>query len=186
MDIGRARQALANSGSSDVNARPMEAPIDDDEVDGGYADSSEKSEAAKPSGGKTVMPAGKWARYAGTLGAGLTVTVSGAIIRKGGHKPNQPDDSDVDLLRDALEEGLKLRFGDGEVPWWLGAALAAGGVYAGMRVGAEKLAPELAVKDAGPEPESGIPQSVGGISPPVTISQDSNGAFRIPLPQGRR
>jgi hypothetical protein len=65
--------------------------------------------------------------------------VSAASIRKGGREPNDPDDADVDLLQEALEEGLRLKFGEHDVPWWLGAALAAGGVYAGMRIGAQKI-----------------------------------------------
>jgi len=89
--------------------------------------------------GSVSLPAGKWARYAAKLGGALTVTASAAMIRSGGHEPNQPDDGDVDLMVDALEEGLRVRFGDGPVPWWMGAALAAGGVYAGMRIGAKKL-----------------------------------------------
>lgn len=103
--------------------------------------------------GKVSVPVGgKWARYAGKLGAALTVTVSAAAIRKGGHEPNDPDDADVDFLQEALEEGLRLKFGDGPVPWWLGAAFAAGGVYAGMRVGAAKLPPKDAPIDGAPAP----------------------------------
>jgi hypothetical protein len=37
---------------------------------------------------------------------------------------------------------LRLQYGDAAVPWWLGGALAAGGVYAGMRIGAAKLKKE--------------------------------------------
>lgn len=85
--------------------------------------------------------AARWSRYAGKLGAALTVTVSATAIRKSGYEPNEPDDQDVDLLCEALDEGLRLKFGDGDVPWWLGAALAAGGVYAGMRIGAKRLKP---------------------------------------------
>ena len=95
-----------------------------------------------------VSTGGRWARYAGKLGAALTVTGSAAAIRYGGREPLEPDDDDVELLQEALEEGLRLKYGDGEVPWWLGASLAAGGVYAGMRVGAQKIAP--------PEPEEGV------------------------------
>lgn len=89
----------------------------------------------------TSMPAGRWARYAGKLGSALTVTASAAAIRRGGHDPNMPDDADVDLLEQALEEGIRSRFGDAPVPWWMGAALAAGGVYASMRVGARRIEP---------------------------------------------
>ncbi len=85
----------------------------------------------------------RWTRYAGTLGAGLAVTFCAASIRNGGNEPNPPEDSDVDGLRDALDEMLRLRFGDGAAPWWLEAALAAGGVYASMRINAKPIRPAL-------------------------------------------
>jgi hypothetical protein len=111
------------------------------------------------------MPAGRWARYAGKLGGALTVTVSAASIRRGGHEPNEPEDSDVELLQEALEEGLRLKFGDTDVPWWLGAALAAGGVYAGMRIGARKLPPEIPAHKSNAEPSPSTPRSTP-VAPP--------------------
>ena len=109
-----------------------------------------------------VSTGGRWARYAGKLGAALTVTGCGVIIRKGGREPHEPDDDDVVLLQEALEEGLRLKYGDGEVPWWLGASLAAGGVYAGMRIGAPKVAPPEAKEEVNPddgrEPGQDIPR----------------------------
>ncbi len=112
--------------------------------------------------GQVHMPAGQWAGYAGRLGAAITVTTSGAIIRRQGYEPEEPDESDVTLLREALEEGLKLRFGDGPVPWWLGAALAAGSVYAGMRIGAKKIKkdPMAAETQAPVEPATTNPPEV--------------------------
>jgi hypothetical protein len=92
---------------------------------------------------------GRWARYAGKLGAAVTVTLCADSIRKGGHEPNDPDDSDVDLLQEALEEGLRLKFGDSDVPWWAGGALAMAGVYASMRVGAARLPPKDPPNTAG-------------------------------------
>lgn len=142
------------------------------------APAAEPPASAKPAvaPGKVTLPVGKWARYAGTLGAGLTVTASAAIIRRGGHAPKQPDDSDVELLREALEEGLKIRFGDSDVPWWLGAALAAGGVYAGMRIGAEPLPghekPELAPVSTSPEPSPAPRSAVPRVAPPVRRVRD--------------
>ena len=114
-------------------------------------------------GGSVSMPSGHWARYAAKLGTALTVTVSASAIRKGGHEPNDPDDDDCRLLSEALEEGLRLRFGDTAIPWWLGAALAAGGVYAGMRVGAKKLEPEPAEH----QPSESVKVHVGGLTPSV-------------------
>lgn len=103
---------------------------------------------------------GHWAKYAGKLGTALTVTISATAIRKGGHEPNDPDDDDCRLLSEALEEGLRLKFGDHALPWWLGAALAAGGVYAGMRVGARKLEAEPERKPTEP-----VKLHVGGLTP---------------------
>jgi hypothetical protein len=125
---------------------------------------------------KVSLPgSGRWSRYAGKLGAALTVTISAASIRKGGHEPNEPDDADVDLLQEALEEGLRLKFGDAGVPWWLGAALAAGGVYAGMRIGAVKVEKESQAAPvltpdapAAPAPASPLkPTMPGSIFPPI-------------------
>lgn len=129
MNVGEVRSALGGNLAPIIPLHPMGAPS----VNAPVLDQA----PADP--GMVKLPAGRWAKYAGKLGAALTVTVSAASIRSGGHEPNEPDDSDVDLLQDALEEGLRLRFGDGPVPWWLGAAMAAGGVYAAMRIGARPI-----------------------------------------------
>lgn len=135
-------------------------------------------------GGKVTVPAnaGRWARYAGKLGSALTVTAAAVAIRKQGYEPNTPDDVDVQLLEEALEEGLRLKFGDADIPWWLGAALAAGGVYAGMRVGAPKL--ETEAPNAG-QPVVELratltPDNVGASEPGERFAKISN-IFPDPL-----
>jgi hypothetical protein len=96
---------------------------------------------ATPAPAAPAVPplAGRWTRYAAKLGSALLVTASASSIRKGGHEPREPDGEDVERFSEALDEGLALQFGTAAAPWWLGCALAAGGVYAGMRVGAAKL-----------------------------------------------
>jgi len=135
------------------------------------------SAKAPPDPARVAMPAGRWSRYAGKLGAALTVTFSAASIRKGGREPNEPDDADVDLLQEALDEGLRLKFGDTGVPWWLGCALAAGGVYAGMRIGAKKLptadekptTPPALVPDHQPEKKAESPLRPAMFPPAVRM-----------------
>lgn len=122
--------------------------------------------------GKMQLPAGKWSRYAGKLGAALTVTSSAALIRKGGREPNEPDDADVDLLADALEEGLRIKFGDHDVPWYMGAVLAAGGVYAGMRVGASKIS-----KDGKPAAAAQLDDAQADAAQAAPVQLDDNGAI---------
>lgn len=81
----------------------------------------------------------KWAGYAGRLGAAVAVGGTAAIIRRGGHEPDEPDDQDVRLLKEAIEEGLKIAYEGQPVPWWMGGLIAYGNVYAAMRIGAKPL-----------------------------------------------
>lgn len=135
MNAGDAKAALRLVSS---NPAPAGGPAAD-HGPGPAADHASPAADHGPGPGRMQLPAGKWSRYAGKLGAALTVTGSASMIRRGGREPNEPDDADVDLLADALEEGLRIKFGDHDVPWYMGAVLAAGGVYAGMRVGASKI-----------------------------------------------
>lgn len=134
----------------------------------------------------TAAPAGpdqgtlngvRWSRYAGKLAAAGVVSASGAIIKKKGFKPNPPDDDDIDLLVSALDEGLALRFGAANnVPWWLGAALASGGIYANMRVGAEPLEqkPEMIqdpLPESAPPPPAPTLPEVSGVSKKTAMDE---------------
>lgn len=135
MNLGDVRAALPDLAPI-VPIRPP-APTDGAAPQSGQPVAS--AVLPKSHDGTVMLPAGKWCKYAGKLITGVTVMVSASSIRSAGHDPNDPDDDDCKLLQEAWEEGLILRFGDGPVPWWLGAALATGGVYAGMRIGARKL-----------------------------------------------
>jgi len=125
----------------------------------------------------TVDSGMTWTRYAGKLFSALTVPACYSLIEKQGYQPEQPDDSEVDRLSDALEAGLRLHFGTAKVPWWTGCALAAGGVYASMRVGAKKLAPKPttpAVVNDDPRPEATKQ------APAPTVERPA--AFKLPIP----
>lgn len=167
MNVAAARAAL----------RPrVEAPSNDNVIplrSVPPAPDQRPSSPPAPEGGTVAVPVGRWAKYMGTLAAGLTVTAAAAAIRAGGHEPNQPDDADVDHLARALEEGLRMRFGDREAPWWLGAATAAASVYAAMRIGARPRVTAL-VPDGKPSPE--VPAE-----PPAPKPSHAP-AFSVPMP----
>lgn len=145
---------------------------------GGFG-SPPPTQSPSASGEKIPLPnGGRYAKYAGKLGCALTVGLSAAIIRRGGHEPNEPDDSDTRMLEEALEEGVRLHYGDRAIPWWLGSALAAGGVYAGMRVGAPKVVREadlvsetLPPSDASPVESAleEVPVTSGIVPPPMKV-----------------
>jgi hypothetical protein len=79
------------------------------------------------------------------------------------------------MLEDALEEGIRLQYGDANIPWWLGSMLAAGGVYASMRVGAPKSVREADLQAA-------APQETAQEAPPSEPQQtEFSGLFAAPV-----
>lgn len=145
MNVGQARASFGNipDPPANTNAQPAGAPPPTGAPP--PPPGHQPPDAPTPPDGdpaKVKLPSGgNWTRYAARLGTAATVGISAFAIRKGGHEPNEPDNEDCNLLVEALDEGLKLQYGSKEIPWWLGAAMAAGGVYTGMRVGAAKSEP---------------------------------------------
>ena len=120
-----------------------------------------QSDAGAVQPGKT---GGFWAKYCGKMGAALTVGLSGAIIRKGGREPNDADDQDVELMAQALEEGLLLQYGEKNIPWYLGAMMAGAGIYAGMRINAPKIKTDE---------EKKVEEIDKNMPPPAQLSDDT-------------
>ena len=163
MNAAAAKAALANWRPPVEPAKPAppSAPVT------GVPDAPASTAPPQTPTATTGVSGKRIARYAGKLGAALTVSVSASSIRKRGRVPNDPDDDDVQRLEDAIEEGIKEQYGDLPVPWYLGAALAAGGVYAGMRIGAKKQDDSTPVIGEGeakrdePEPEEAAEPEAG-------------------------
>lgn len=178
MKAGDAKAALANWQPPVEPQKPVAPPVPKALVSTPQpaqpATPNDASPATSQMSGKRV------AKYAGKLGAALTVSISASSIRKGGRVPNDPDDDDVERLEQALEEGIKEQYGDLPVPWYLGAALAAGGVYAGMRIGAKKQ------EDPG-DPTKPIEPDKNEKRPAITPDavQESEPGEEIEQPEGR-
>ena len=178
MNIGAARAAMLARGapppSNSNGATPLRSvPL-----------SSDDGPPAPAETAQVPVTIGRWAKYAGKLGAGLTVTAAAAAIRAGGHEPNQPDDDDCDYLAAALEEGLRARFGDTVAPWWFGFVAAAGSVYAGMRIGARPRVVEL-VPDGKPSPRNPPHENPPHRNPPHENPPPKPSpapAFSVPMP----
>ncbi len=104
-----------------------------------------------------AAPDPTWTKYAATFFAGVGVTACAASIRAGGNKPREPEDREVDGVRDALDKMLRLRFGDAAPPLWLESALAFGSLYASMRIGAEPIGGVALVPDQQPQAAAADP-----------------------------
>lgn len=70
-----------------------------------------------------------------------------------GREPLDPDEDHVDELKRIVGDTLRQAFPDAQLPWWLAIPVAAGFVYADMRIGAARIADATATPAAAPAPD---------------------------------
>lgn len=77
-----------------------------------------------------------------------------------GYEVLEPDDDDIETAEQAVAEGFRQKFPDGNVPWWLGTLFAMGNLYLGVRK-TRKARPapvgEIKPAEKKPEQDDGLP-----------------------------
>lgn len=138
MNVAAARAALGKGPSSPApaDARPNVIPLRAEAITGQQMDPAVE---VKP--GTATMSAEQWAPYASEIIATAVVTARAENLVKKNLRPRYPDASDLRRFDMALQEGIRIRFGDTGAPWWFAAGLALTGIWVGMGRGATPLGP---------------------------------------------
>ena len=111
-----------------------------------------------------------FAALGGKLSAAGAVGLCGAILRRRGYEPKDPDDEDVERLERGAARAIRKSIGDREIPLWMELACGGALLYMSMSNGARKLSPEESGEQPAPAPEQG-PELAAAARPATQVTQ---------------